>query len=185
MGRPSKFSEARATAIAESLRAGCTRRAACLSNGVSEDSLSRWIARFADFAERVARAEAEAEARHTATLQRAADGWDACTVTRTVKTVFKTRKTTTIDPETKQEVVVEEPVALEEVTETRTEARQFDWRAAESWLRRRRRDEWGDQIDVRKLPDDTLVRLLEGDARARGETPGPAPVGAADRNGAG
>lgn len=37
-----------------------------------------------------------------------------------------------------------------------------DWRAAESWLKRARRDEWGDAPDLRKLPDDVLIRLLMG-----------------------
>lgn len=35
-----------------------------------------------------------------------------------------------------------------------------DWRAAESWLKRRRRIDWGDNIDFRKLDDATLLRLL-------------------------
>lgn len=35
-----------------------------------------------------------------------------------------------------------------------------DWRASLEWLKRRRRVEWGDSIDIRKLDDDTLLRLL-------------------------
>lgn len=37
-----------------------------------------------------------------------------------------------------------------------------DWRAAESLLKRRFRDAWGDQVDLRKLPDEVLIRLLMG-----------------------
>lgn len=32
-----------------------------------------------------------------------------------------------------------------------------DWRAAESWLKRRRREEWGDSLDLRKLSDEELI----------------------------
>jgi hypothetical protein len=39
-----------------------------------------------------------------------------------------------------------------------------DWRAAESWLKRRRRAEWGDSLDLRKLDDDTILRLLSLEA---------------------
>ena len=35
-----------------------------------------------------------------------------------------------------------------------------DWRASLEWLKRRRRKEWGDSIDVRKLDDETILRLL-------------------------
>jgi hypothetical protein len=35
-----------------------------------------------------------------------------------------------------------------------------DWRAAESWLKRRRRQDWGDAIDVRALPPEQLSSLV-------------------------
>lgn len=45
-----------------------------------------------------------------------------------------------------------------------------DWRAAESWLKRRRRDEWGDSLDIQSimaqastLRDDQLARKLYGE----------------------
>lgn len=44
-----------------------------------------------------------------------------------------------------------------------------DWRASLEWLRRRRRVEWGDSIDIRKLDDDTLLRLLALEARSISE----------------
>lgn len=43
-----------------------------------------------------------------------------------------------------------------------------DWRAAESWLKRRRREEWGDSLDLRKLSDDQIAGLLIREAAARG-----------------
>ena len=51
-----------------------------------------------------------------------------------------------------------------------TESEPGDWRAAESWLKRRRRQDWGDSIDIRKLDDETLLRLLA--AEGGSETPG-------------
>lgn len=32
-----------------------------------------------------------------------------------------------------------------------------DWRAAESWLKRRRRDDWGDKVDFGKFNDEDLI----------------------------
>lgn len=47
---------------------------------------------------------------------------------------------------------------------------QKDWRAAESWLKRRRREEWGDSLDLRKLSDEELIArtkaILGGDGAA-------------------
>jgi hypothetical protein len=48
---------------------------------------------------------------------------------------------------------------------------QKDWRAAESWLKRRRREEWGDSLDLRKLSDEDLIeraKSLIGGAGAAG-----------------
>lgn len=36
-----------------------------------------------------------------------------------------------------------------------------DWRAALEWLKRRRRDEWGDSLNLTKATDDDLVREAE------------------------
>jgi hypothetical protein len=40
--------------------------------------------------------------------------------------------------------------------------RNGDWKAAESWLKRRRRTEWGDSIDLHKLSDDELIARATG-----------------------
>ncbi len=47
-------------------------------------------------------------------------------------------------------------------------AQEGDWRAAESWLKRRRPEEWGDRLDVRQLSDELLVRFLNRAADQRG-----------------
>lgn len=36
-----------------------------------------------------------------------------------------------------------------------------DWRAALEWLKRRRRDEWGDSLSLTKATDDDLLREAE------------------------
>lgn len=52
-----------------------------------------------------------------------------------------------------------------------------DWRAAESWLKRRRRSEWGDSLDIdlRKLSDEELIAraaaALAGDGSAEPKIP--------------
>jgi Rieske Fe-S protein len=53
-----------------------------------------------------------------------------------------------------------------------------DWRAAEAWLKRRRRKEWGDniKIDVSQLTNDQILDIL-----AEGETEGGGDAARADR----
>jgi hypothetical protein len=71
-GRATKQSDARVGRILESLRRGTTRKAAALSSGISEDTFLRWLKAGTDFAEKVAIAEAEAEAHYTGVIYQAA-----------------------------------------------------------------------------------------------------------------
>ena len=48
-----------------------------------------------------------------------------------------------------------------------------DWRAGESLLKRRFRAEWGDTLDLRKLDDATILRLLDAEAGETGEAETP------------
>lgn len=123
MGRPSKCTPERCGAILQALRNGCTRTAAASVGGVDLESLRRWMARSAEFRAEVTHAEAEAERVFTEAMRKA-----AVPHTITVRTT-----TTNADGSVK---VVEEQRA------------EFDWRAAEAWLKRRRRAEWGDNQDV-------------------------------------
>lgn len=153
MARPAKYTPERREAILAGLRAGLTRTAACARVDVHVTQLERWCERFASFATEVAHAEAEAESQYTAIIAQAARPHD----------VTETTTTTGPNGELVKTVV----------------RREFDWRAALEWLKRRRRDEWGDSIDVRKLPDDTVVRLLNAAAGGGGAEAGPADTGRA------
>jgi hypothetical protein len=173
MGRPLKFNEERAGKIVEYLRAGCTRKAAAEAVGVEYETLRLWLTRgrreqsgdYFAFLAAVTRAEAEVEARYTLIINKAATGWDTSSTTRTTKTVFRTKKT-----KQKDGTVIEEPVALQEVTETRHEGREFDPKYALEWLKRRRPEEWGDTMVIevwrkavekaRSLSDEDLLAKL-------------------------
>lgn len=71
MGRPSKFTEPVRQRILEALRIGCSRRTAAALAGIGEATLRRWLDRgaketqggWAEFAQQVAEAEAEPNAR--------------------------------------------------------------------------------------------------------------------------
>jgi len=98
MARPTKYDPARVKIVCQCLQDGGTRKAACDFAGVDVASLARWLARYADFAVAIARAEADAENLMVAAVRKSALGGD--------------------------------------------------WRAAESWLKRRRREDWGDNEKV-------------------------------------
>jgi len=53
-------------------------------------------------------------------------------------------------------------------------ASRVDWRAAETWLKRRRRKEWGDslKIDLGDLTNEQLIALLEEEAGGGGDAQG-------------
>jgi hypothetical protein len=118
MARPTKYTPERARAIVDRLRTGATRTASVLASGIDYTTFLAWLKRYPSFANDVARAEAEVEARYAAVLFQAAAPHDVVEVTETTGPDGTTIRTTT--------------------------RREFDWRAALEWLRRRRREEWGD-----------------------------------------
>jgi hypothetical protein len=68
-GRPTKLDDLTAKRIVDAVRAGNTRQCAAQLGGIHKATLLEWLARgrkgeqpFADFADRIARADAEAEA---------------------------------------------------------------------------------------------------------------------------
>ena len=113
-GRHSKLTPELQKTVCDYLADGCTRRAACGCSGISQDSFARYLAASADFADAITRAEADAEARFTKCIYKAATGYDS------------------------------------------------DWRAAEAWLKRRRRDEWGDNLSLSRLSDEDVIALATG-----------------------
>lgn len=117
MARNTKYTPERVEKICKALRAGNTRRVACIHGGISEDTLARWIKRYADFADLIARAEADWESRLVNVITQAGTPREA-----TTKKVKEGADGTT--------------------TETTTEV-VMDWRAAAWLLERRRPDEWG------------------------------------------
>ena len=156
MARPSKYTEERARKIIDALRAGNTRQAAYTYGGIDAKTFASWLRRFSHFSQEVAYAEAEHEVASVATLKKAAQGWDTRVVKRKTITVFQKRITRHADG-----TIVEEPVALEQTTTEEILGKEFDWHASLEWLKRRRRIEWGDTIDLGKIPDEQLLRLIE------------------------
>jgi TPP-dependent trihydroxycyclohexane-1,2-dione (THcHDO) dehydratase len=123
MARPSKYTPARRAVVLRALKAGNTRTAAAAVAGVDGETVARWIERYADFSAAVTRAEDQAEAMYLAVLKKEATGYPVV------------ERTETIDAE---------GVATIKTVRKRL----HDWRAAESWLKRRRRDEWGDNVQA-------------------------------------
>jgi len=78
-GRPSKYTPERVKRITDALAAGNSRKAAAAYGGISDDALGSWMRRYADFADAVKSAEAQAEVAHVANIAQASrDGsWQA------------------------------------------------------------------------------------------------------------
>lgn len=77
-GRPTKYNPDRHNRIIEALRAGNTRKASAMFGGVSVDAFQEWVKIYPEFSQDVERAEAEAEIRNVAIIQKAAtDTWQA------------------------------------------------------------------------------------------------------------
>lgn len=140
MARPTKRTPELEKRLLDALRGGNTRRAACTYAGITDETFSIWLKSFPGFLELVTHAEAQVEVRSVAILQKAAGGYET-TETRTADRHFikKTRRTL---PDGS---VLEEAVPVK-VTETTTITRhESDWKASLEWLKRRRRDDWGDK----------------------------------------
>lgn len=155
MARPTKYNKVIIQKIVDALKSGSSRLAAAEYVGIAYETFRLWKCNREEFHCLVTQAEAEAEVMFTAVIAKAARGHDTGSTTRTVKTVFKPRKTTMPDGS-----IIDELVPFQDVTETTTSGHEFDWRAALEWLKRRRREEWGDKLDLSKLPDETILRLV-------------------------
>src|SRR5689334_22930017 len=115
MARPTKFPQAE-TKIIKALEMGATRTSAAGAAGIDRTTLWQWMKDNPTFSNDVTRAEASAEQSFSSVLFAAA-------IPRKVVETTRTQD------------------AEGNIT-TRTVTRmEFDWRAAESWLKRRRRAE--------------------------------------------
>jgi len=149
MARPTKLNPKTQKRIVDALLLGASRKAAVEAGGISFSAYIDWMQRGEDeltgpyraFREAVIQAEAEVELQFTKVIQEAALGVDVQEITETTKTEIRVMKTKHPDGR-----VVEEPIPVEVFTRTVTTRREFDWRAGESWLKRRRREEWGDSV---------------------------------------
>lgn len=157
IGRKTKRTPEVEQRIFDALRTGNTRKDASHYGGISQETFLQWFHRFPEFAESVTRAESDAAIRNVAMLQKAATGYDK-TETKTVqKIAFREREI--LHPDGRRETI-KEPYPYTETTTT--VSKEFDWRAAESWLKRRRRDEWGDSLAFGKMSDEQLISYITG-----------------------
>lgn len=163
-GRPTKFDAEKGKLITERLRVGGTRKDAAESVGVWYNTFLGWMKRgekattgeFREFWEAATQAEAECVLRNVAILEKAANGYDAGEITRTTKTVFRTKRTKYPDG-----TVVVEPVPFQETTEQVVSRREFDWRAALEFLKRRRPSDWSEKF-VQELTGPNGLPLVLG-----------------------
>lgn len=164
MARPTSYTPERGERIVTALRAGNTRKEAAEYGGVDYTTFLRWLewgerdaeGQFHEFCNAARQAEADCATAMCAILRKAAAGY------LSTKTKTTTTTNTVVKPDGTEEIHT--------TTVTVTEAGEvFDWRAALEWLKRRRRAEWGDSLDINKLDDETLIRLLEADALAQSE----------------
>jgi len=78
IGRPLKYTAERAQKVIQAIQMGASYKLAAAFASISEDTLSRWRARSADFADTLARAEGSAAVKWLAIIDHAADAdWRA------------------------------------------------------------------------------------------------------------
>ena len=131
---PHKFDAEKKARVIKALREGATRGSAYGSVAISDSCFDYHLNRDLEFFEAVTQAEHEAEALFARSLTVAAT---------TGHEVVKTKTVTKANGD------------IETTTERYFER---DWRAAESWLKRRRRKEWSDQTVV-VGPNDGPVQI--------------------------
>lgn len=154
MARPTKYNEERAEAILTALKNGASRRAASNNAGISEDTLARWVASIAGFADALAQAEAAAEIRMSTFVF---DNIERDVVKTKIKTIPTKGGGT---------------VTVKEVSKHR----EIDAGLAKFWLARRRSADWGASREDLSGADGTgaeLDKLISGIARKVGSRPLP------------
>lgn len=110
MACKTKYTEERTTRIIQALRAGNTRKAACHYATVSVDAFAVWLKRYPEFSDAVAKAEADAEIRNVAVIQRAAEAtWQAAAwwLERKMKADWSSRVESTGPNGSAQRIIVE------------------------------------------------------------------------------
>lgn len=167
MARTTKLSSDVTAKIVEALRTGNARRTAARYAGIAESRFYDWMKRgeqeekgqFREFRETVLKTEAECEVRNISIIQKAAFGYN----TKTTRTKTTSYVRTVLGPDKKPLTGKDGNPIQEVVTETETvttTGHEFDWRASLEWAKRRNRLEWGDSIDINKLPTEQLLELL-------------------------
>ena len=76
MARPTKYTPETVKLVTDALTAGMPRKGASEYAGIDENTLGRWMHRYADFADAVIRAEAQCEFRATLTIRAAFNDGD-------------------------------------------------------------------------------------------------------------
>ncbi|HKA54676.1 MAG TPA: hypothetical protein VKJ47_13540 [Candidatus Binatia bacterium] len=146
-----KYTPERVARLLEGLKAGMTRMACCGAAHIDRETLTRWEKRYPSFAAQVRQAEAEAEARYSAIIAKAAFGHEV-TIRREVTkpVVVKTVDANGIKHE-----------HLEHITEVTFETRrETDWRAALEWLKRRRKEDWSERAELVGAAGDPAVLTI-------------------------
>lgn len=155
-GRPPRFTKDRQARFLAAIREGNTKRASAAIAGVSTPTVDRLIAKSENFVLAYARAQAEAEERMVATIVKAATGYTETKIER--MTDDRGRETQKI-----------------------TTTRKVDAGAAQFWLERRRRDDWGPKVEVEAGEDlsgwlKDLTSGIVGRMEGSGESRAPQPV---------
>lgn len=147
MAKSKTFTPAIQEAVLAYIRTGGAQSSACSAAGVNPQTLSAWLIRGTpealEFKVKIDMAVAECEQRMVLAIQKAARGHQ----TKTTKTI--TRDVTRIRKERRPDgTVIEMPMMFREKTVEVIEGFEMDWRAAESWLERRRPGEWKRREEV-------------------------------------
>jgi len=136
MARKSKYTPALVDQLLELLRKGNTDTDACALVGVSTETFYEWIKSKPEFSDTVSHARAAAR-------ELAVNAWRSWLVPQVV-----TEETVETFTETRRNKKGEPYDYVRKTSTVLTKTLAPDWRAAESYLKRRDRENWGDRVDV-------------------------------------
>lgn len=149
-GRKTKYTPKTVERILQLLRDGNTDTDTCALSGVAQPTFYMWLKQKVEFSEAVARARSEARELAVKAWKSAFEPQDVATIAENSITETRLKRDGTpydYKKTTRSKQIVKQPA---------------DWRAAESYLKRRDPDNWAEQLIIKVKPEQSELLKKHG-----------------------